>query len=58
MKSNCENCSNYVYDEYNDSYCCEAALDEDEMSRFLTYKTDLCPYFSFYDEYGIVRKQN
>lgn len=58
MKSSCENCSNFVYDSEDDCYYCEAELDEDEMSRFLTKQTRECPYFSFYDEYGIVRKQN
>ena len=33
-------------------------LDEDEMQRFMTSQTFNCPYFNFYDEYGIVRKQN
>jgi hypothetical protein len=58
MKSNCENCANYVYDDYDDFYTCEAQLDEDEMGRFLTHQTKDCPYFSFYDEYSIVKKQN
>lgn len=58
MKSNCENCANYIYDDENECYCCDAALDEDEMSRFMTYRVFNCPYFRFYDEYGIVRKQN
>ncbi len=58
MKSNCENCANYIYDDESDSYYCEAQLDEDEMGRFLTRQTRECPYFNFYDEYSIVRKQN
>ena len=58
MKSNCENCANYIFDEENECYCCDAELDEDEMRRFITAETYNCPYFSFYDEYGIVRKQN
>lgn len=58
MKTICENCVNYVYDDECDCYCCDAALDEDEMCRFLTRKTENCPYFGFYDEYSIVRKQN
>lgn len=58
MKTNCENCSNYVYDDQYECYCCDASLDEDEMERFLTNRTSSCPYFNFYDEYGIVRKQN
>ncbi len=58
MKTVCENCVNYVYDEEYDCYCCDADLDEDEMARFITRKTESCPYFGFYDEYSIVRKQN
>lgn len=58
MKTICENCVNYVYDDESDCYCCDAALDEDEMGRFLTRRTENCPYFGFYDEYSIVRKQN
>ena len=58
MESSCENCANYVYDDENECYFCSADLDEDEMGRFLTYKKFECPYFNFYDEYSIVRKQN
>ncbi len=58
MKSICENCSNYIYDDEFDCYCCDADLDEDEMRYFITSQTKNCPYFRFYDEYGIVRKQN
>lgn len=55
---NCENCSNYVYDDETDTYYCDVSLDEDERGRFLTGNTKNCPYFDFYDEYKIVRKQN
>ena len=58
MKSNCENCANYVYDDEDDCYYCEARLDEDDMYRFVSGQTGACPYFNFYDEYSIVRKQN
>ncbi len=58
MSSNCENCTNYVFDDEDDCYYCNASLDEDDMSRFLTGRTGSCPYFNFYDEYAIVRKQN
>lgn len=58
MKSICENCANYVYDDESEQYFCEAQLDEDEMCRFLASGTKECPYFNFYDEYSIVRKQN
>ncbi len=54
----CDNCSNYVYDEETQEYCCDALLDEDEMGRFLTGQNKSCPYFRFDDEYTIVRKQN
>ncbi len=57
-KTNCESCSNYIFDEQSESWYCDIDLDEDEMSRFLTSQTFDCPYYSFYDEYGIVRKQN
>ena len=58
MKTICENCSNYVYDDELESYCCDAMLDEDEMYHFLKGDNKSCPYFHFYDEYSIVRKQN
>ncbi len=58
MKSCCENCSNYSYDDENDCYYCNVDLDEDEMYRFLKGDSSSCPYFDFYDEYKIVRKQN
>lgn len=56
--TDCEMCANYVYDDESQSYFCDANLDEDEMAQFLSYKTYNCPYFSFGDEYKIVRKQN
>lgn len=58
MKTICENCVNYVYDDEEDCFGCDARLDEDEMMHFLTRQTNNCPYFRFYDEYSIVRKQN
>ena len=57
-KTNCECCANYVYDSEMDQYCCDINLDEDEMMRFLSQQNFNCPYFNFYDEYKIVRKQN
>ena len=58
QSTNCETCANYIYDEETDCYCCEINLDEDEYARFLTSQTVNCPYYDFYDEYKIVRKQN
>lgn len=56
--SNCETCANYFYDDESECYCCDVSLDEDEMVRFMTGNTSACPYYDFYDEYKIVRKQN
>ena len=57
-KTMCENCKNYVYDDQSDCMICEMDLDEDEMRLFLTVQVEHCPYYDFYDEYAIVRKQN
>ena len=54
----CDTCANYSYDEDYEYYVCEVDLDEDEMMRFLSHQNTACPYFNFYDEYKIVRKQN
>ena len=54
----CENCSNYIIDEEAQEYFCSAPLDEDDVSRLLGQRSYKCPYFDFYDEYKIVRKQN
>lgn len=57
-KTVCESCANYVYDPESDIMYCDMELDEDEMQRFLTSQTYNYPYYDFYDEYKIVRKQN
>lgn len=57
-KTACESCANYVYDAESDCMYCEIDLDEDEMQRFLSSQMYNCPYYDFYDEYKIVRKQN
>lgn len=57
QESNCEYCSNYVYEEEYGYYICDANLDEDEMGRFLSSSFSDCPYFRLDDEYKIVRKQ-
>ncbi len=54
----CENCSHYVLDVEADEYFCSAQLDEDDVARLVSFKLYKCPYFDFYDEYKIVRKQN
>ena len=42
-KSNCEDCMNYIYDEFCDCYICLVDLDQDEMEDFLSYATENCP---------------
>lgn len=53
----CEMCAYYDYDEEWEEYVCSMSMDEDEMVRFYESRTS-CPYFRFYDEYKMVRKQN
>lgn len=55
--SNCESCTNYVYDDDYECYICMVNLDEDEMQKFLSGTNYSCPYYHLDDEYGIVRKQ-
>ena len=54
----CENCSHCAIDEEMREYYCTAALDEDDVAKLLSFSGSRCPYFDFYDEYKIVRKQN
>ncbi|MBO5449451.1 MAG: hypothetical protein J5994_08985 [Ruminococcus sp.] len=58
VKSSCESCSNYVYDEDYEAYGCMVSLDEDEVYRFYNEPEYSCPYYKLDDEYAIVRKQN
>lgn len=57
VKSNCESCEFYVYDEYTDTYSCNLSLDEDEMADFLGMRSRDCQYYRYYDEYKSVNKQ-
>jgi len=54
----CESCLYYDYNEEDDIYECMMSLDEDEYLRFITRKSDGCPYYKYYDEYKSVQKQN
>ncbi len=56
-QTNCDYCSNYIYDDEDECYQCMINLDEDEMVRFLSNTYYNCPYFQMDDEYKIVRKQ-
>ena len=57
MKTNCEMCAHYEYDDDYECYSCQMNLDEDEMYRFMQNSFDNCPYYKYGDEYIIVRKQ-
>lgn len=57
VKSNCDICINYGYDEESECYVCAVDLDEDEMLRFIMGNNKGCPYFRAGDDYTIVRKQ-
>ena len=35
MKTNCESCINYIFDEEYNCYDCSVSLDEDEMGHML-----------------------
>ena len=55
---NCETCVFYDYDDELDAYICTVNLDEDELERFVIGRSEICPYYRFYDEYKSVQKQN
>ncbi len=57
VRTSCDTCSFYVYDEEYEYYVCEVNLDEDEMSSFLGGTMQGCPYYQLNDEYAVVRKQ-
>lgn len=57
VKSRCEDCMNYIYDEETDCYICLVDLDQDDMENFLTYATNSCPYYRFLDDYALAKKQ-
>lgn len=57
VRTSCDSCSNYIYDEDYEYYICDIDLDEDEMSSFLRGSVEACPYYQLDDEYRVVRKQ-
>ncbi len=58
MKTKCEECMYYEFDEETETYGCIINLDEDEAQRFMEGTLETCSYFRFYDEYKMVKKQN
>ena len=55
IKSNCEMCEYYLYDDEYDY--CDMELDEDEMYDFVTGNIGDCHYFRYRNEYRYVNKQ-
>lgn len=56
-QSCCDTCSNYIFDDDYDCYCCDMNLDEDEMARFMADTMRDCPYYQLDNEYLVVRHQ-
>ncbi len=48
--TSCESCTFYAWDDEYEYYVCEADLDEDEMSSFLSGTDFSCPYYQPGDE--------
>lgn len=57
VKTNCDSCMYFEYDEEYEEYFCSVNMDEDEMVRFMEDRHYSCPYYRYGDEYAIVRKQ-
>jgi hypothetical protein len=56
--ADCENCQYLDYDEEYGDYVCTQSLDEDELVRVMQGGASYCPYYRYYNEYDMVRKQN
>lgn len=57
VKSNCDMCEYYLYDDEYENYYCEMDLDEDEMFDFITSNIGDCHYFRYRNEYRSVNRQ-
>lgn len=54
----CDECMYFDYDEdYEEYYCSQSALDEDDYSRMVSDPHYHCPFFRRGNEYTIVKKQ-
>ena len=58
IRSNCDDCVHFEYDEDLCETVCTMNLDEDEYAQYLSGSYRACPYYQPYDEYKVVRKQN
>ena len=53
----CETCWYYDYDEEYDAYYCMMDLDEDEVYRIMSSRSQHCPYYRQGDDYTLARRQ-
>ena len=53
----CESCWHYDYDEEFEEYYCMMDLDEDEVYRIMTSRSQHCPYYRQGDDYTLARRQ-
>ena len=56
--SECEMCLNYVYDDDDEEYVCEADIDEDDMAHMWGGRRRHFPYWRSNDEYRTVKHQS
>ena len=55
---NCEDCMYFEYDEeYEEYYCTQSCLDEDDLARMAEDPRYVCPFYRVGNEYTIVKKQ-
>ena len=51
FSTECETCWYYDYDEEYEEYYCMMDLDEDEVYRIMTSRSQHCPYYRQGDDY-------
>lgn len=58
-KSNsCEDCMYFEWDEeFEEYYCSQSCLDEDDYGRIISDEHYSCPFYRTGNEYTIVKKQ-
>ena len=54
----CETCLYYDVLDESGAEGCTVEIDEDEAYRERSDPKNACPYYRYYDEYKLVRKQN
>ena len=57
MNHPCESCMYYTYDEEWECYVCDLNIDEDDAARLVAGRRQSCPYYHYYIEYDVVKKQ-